>query len=1275
MNLSHLIVRLSLCIISLMAGAADVRGASAPGSIDLSFNNGNHRVPVPSEYIYEDARKVLVQADGKIVVVGTGRDGARVMTMRYHTDGSLDQTYGDQGAKSILVGEYCSGLGAALQADGKVVVVGYAQVNENLDLMLVRFGTNGQLDPTFGVGGIVTTDTGGGTDYAHDVAVQSDGKIVVGGSSHLGHAEDLVVARYNPTGALDTSFGTEGITLWAPETADAGGAAVAIQPDGKIVIAGTIERNDEDQLALVRFTAAGQIDPTFGEQGFVEKSLSSFGQSLADILVAPDGSIFAAGSSWMTQALNFVVVKVKSDGSFDNTFGTNGTVATDIGGSNDTAVSIARQPDGKLVVGGCAQSSEYYDDSVVVRYLSNGTLDSSFANGGKFVAALSSLQDRVASVALQADGKILAVGESHDENPIARLSLFRLNNALGPTVNLGSPTIAGNAITLRGTANGNMAPEGTAVVFEYGPSPSKPWTMVFATPSLVYGNTDIPVQATLSGLLPNNIYYYQIHAANANGAHIIEGQFRVPAGDSTNLGILDIEGASFSPSFTSGISQYSGELYSSDTKSVRVSAPAEDPLATVKINGTVVADGKYSAPIPLNIGLNAITVQVTAHNQTDSKTYTFDITRPRPPTGSMDLDFGLAGKAVVRPYWYESTGRDVLQQPDGKVLVAGSAMADARHGMAISRYNPDGSPDFSFGGRGRALKIDQRSDEMVGNMAALQTDGKILVAGVMHIYNETRLAVVRFTTEGKVDDSFGEHGLAEGSFGGKSGEGHGLAVRPNGKILVAGFSTDGQEHEPMTGDRGPGVVLTQFDSNGSLDATFGGGGKVFTSLAQEVQMTAMILQPDGKAIVTGHAKNGDKQEFLTLRYDSSGVLDPGFGSNGVVRTSFAPLSGCAQSVVLQANGSIVVAGHVGTGYDTDVALVRYSSTGVLDQGFGNGGKVITSLEGPSVANDVLVQPDTKILIGGTARLGGSDDDFLLIRYTNDGNEDIGFNEGELSAVRVFQDAYSQKGHGITLQGDGKILLTGGTGSAFFSEQMALLQVNNDVGPGILSMQITQVTPTSATFTGRFSAPGINGNSSTVSLRRVQAGLSNWQTVPLSASELAAGSSALVTGTMANLSPGTTYRYQATITKDSNHVSLDGYFATPSLQEGWRQQWFGSAANTGGAADSYDYESDGISNLMEWAVGLDPTKTSVMPAVTKENGANLEYVYSRSVTAMNAGVGYFVEWSDTLPGTLWSVDGVTEEIVTNDGTIQQVKVIVPKGSGDRRFVRLRVVAPQ
>lgn len=208
----------------------------------------------------------------------------------------------------------------------------------------------GDLDPGFGNGGVVTTDVTD-FDFGNDVAVQSDGKIVLVGDTNIA-ASAAYVLRYNPDGTLDSTFGTGGKATVTIDSSDFSPTAVAVQSDGRIVVAG----DSGDNFAVARLNADGTLDSTFGTGGTV---VTDFGGSdrAEDVAVQSDGRIIVVGThgnplSGVQSENDFAVARYNSDGSLDITFGTGGKVTTDFAGDDDSADAVVVQSDGRIVVGG-----------------------------------------------------------------------------------------------------------------------------------------------------------------------------------------------------------------------------------------------------------------------------------------------------------------------------------------------------------------------------------------------------------------------------------------------------------------------------------------------------------------------------------------------------------------------------------------------------------------------------------------------------------------------------------------------------------------------------------------------------------------------------------------------------------------------------------------------------------------------------------------------------------------------------------------------------------
>ena len=310
-------------------------------------------------------------------------------------------------------------MGTVLQPDGKLVAAGffYGSSNDN-SFALARYGTDGKLDATFGTGGKVLTTTFGATSgYAAQaeataVALQSDGKIVAAGFTY---SEDIAVARYNSNGSLDTSFGTGGkvVTNWGSLNDYA--YAVAVQSDGKIVVGGYANTNGTFDFAMSRYNSNGMLDTTFGSNGTVLTDFAFSDDRIAAIKIQSDGKIVAVGRS----GGNMAVARYTSTGALDAQFGSGGKVTTDFGGNYDEARAVSIDANGKIVVTGPAGAN---GDIGLARYTTAGALDSKFGSSGKVITDLGTFNDQAAAVAIDGSGKIMIGGYAGNGFEVVRYS-------------------------------------------------------------------------------------------------------------------------------------------------------------------------------------------------------------------------------------------------------------------------------------------------------------------------------------------------------------------------------------------------------------------------------------------------------------------------------------------------------------------------------------------------------------------------------------------------------------------------------------------------------------------------------------------------------------------------------------------------------------------------------------------------------------------------------------------------------------------------------------
>jgi uncharacterized delta-60 repeat protein len=371
---------------------------------------------------YDRASAVAVQRDGKLVVAGDTNVSDLVLA-RYQTDGTLDPTFGSGGIVRRL---NMSATALALQRDGKIVLVGgaFAGPASRIRLAVARYNSDGSADLGFGSGGLVVThvrrdsELDGGTA----VAIQRDGKILAGGwTGAIGpHVRVYVaLARYLPSGLLDRTFGKNG-KLFSPflPARDASASALTIQHDGKIVVAGVgDEASDKSMVLLARYRPNGSLDLRFGSHGRQLRPLPGTDSSGADaVTLGPNGKIVIGGFATRPKSENsdFLLARYGSHGQLDGAFGRAGEVLTGFGSSDEEATALAIQRDGKTVVVGGA-----YRGFDLVRYTRAGKPDHRFGVGGKVETRLPPDATALA-VAIQLDGKLVVVGESHGDVVLAR---------------------------------------------------------------------------------------------------------------------------------------------------------------------------------------------------------------------------------------------------------------------------------------------------------------------------------------------------------------------------------------------------------------------------------------------------------------------------------------------------------------------------------------------------------------------------------------------------------------------------------------------------------------------------------------------------------------------------------------------------------------------------------------------------------------------------------------------------------------------------------------
>ncbi|HEX6123851.1 MAG TPA: FG-GAP-like repeat-containing protein [Pyrinomonadaceae bacterium] len=333
----------------------------------------------------------------------------------YATPGYPDPTFGGEGTVITTFDPNGWATDIAVQGDGKIVIAGFSQLSLTaFRTILARYNPDGSLDTSFGNSGRVITSFGF-ENRAYALALQADGRILVAGTAGTGASSDFMVLRFDSDGSLDTTFDFEGV-----KTIDFGsseeGIGLAVQPDGRAVIVG---KSPPDKFAVARLNLDGSLDGSFDGDGRVLTAFGLAGSGAGAVSLQPDGKIIAAGfkGGGAPGNMDSALVRYHSNGSLDTSFDGDGIVLTPVSSFDDFVADLAIQPDGKIVTSGGA-----VNDFALVRYNPNGSLDTSFDGDGIVVTTITLpcciFLGNAFDVAIQSNGKIVAAGSVEAANSI-----------------------------------------------------------------------------------------------------------------------------------------------------------------------------------------------------------------------------------------------------------------------------------------------------------------------------------------------------------------------------------------------------------------------------------------------------------------------------------------------------------------------------------------------------------------------------------------------------------------------------------------------------------------------------------------------------------------------------------------------------------------------------------------------------------------------------------------------------------------------------------------
>lgn len=407
-------------IFTLLCLVIAITAQAQPGNIDSSFGNNGKVVSRFSNQF--GLKKIALQNDGKIVGAGSITASSKLLNaiICYNANGSVDKSFGDDGKVVLAVGDSTGNVtGLTLQQDGKILVTGDAHLGGvRNQLFILRYTKNGIIDSSFGTNGLAYLKDPDGNFGGQAIHVQTDGKIVINGffADRVANIDYIVVARFLSNGKKDTSFNSTGKNYMSFGLYSYPGNFV-IQNDGKITGTGngSIKHSTVLQsLALYRLNKNGRLDNSFGKGGKVIATTTNNSQGF-DLKVSSDGKIVAAGITFVQNELDAdqLIMRFKTNGDIDSSFGNNGTLINDFV-SIDKISAISIQTNGKIVVAGTGPGSSF---ASLTRYFGNGKPDNSFGTNGAVSITFNNYPNNyIDDMLIQPDGKILTANSTGNVN-------------------------------------------------------------------------------------------------------------------------------------------------------------------------------------------------------------------------------------------------------------------------------------------------------------------------------------------------------------------------------------------------------------------------------------------------------------------------------------------------------------------------------------------------------------------------------------------------------------------------------------------------------------------------------------------------------------------------------------------------------------------------------------------------------------------------------------------------------------------------------------------
>jgi len=794
-----------------------------------------------------------------------------VSAISFAQPGMPDTTFGQNGfvVKAPIPLGHAQINASVVRSDGKILLAGFGWNTHNRTASLIRLNADGSPDYSFGLGGLLLLELPGVSEFT-SIVLQPDGKILCAGKIDFDSDTefDIFLVRMKENGSFDSTFGVYGMMSAITDAFDEDISAIALQDDGKIVIAGSTDQSGTRDFLLLRFTSDGEFDESFSGDGVVITGAANEEEAFS-LAIQTDGKIIAAGYTSQLGSDDFALVRYNTDGSLDATFSDDGIVATG-GGWSDKVKAVLLQDDGKIVAAGSSYDG-VSDVSIfsLARYTPLGNLDPDFGSSG-IQTSLIGASCQIMSACLQDDQKIIVAGASDDGGD--------------PCLTLARYTTAGILDTDFGTAGIAIAPFGGEASFSYT--------------VLVRNNGNI----LASGMCFIPPVPFQM---NAMACFLNDGTLDT-----------DFDG--------DGMAQMG----------------AGNSLCT-PLKVLLQNNGKI-----LTVGI--------VNNEIDDDAFIMI----NNPDGSFDDTFDDDGLLIVDGSFDEEFRSAAIKYSGGtaeNIYVVGEQSSGGHSHMAVVCYTMDGTMDPAFAG-GSPLMISVGTNDNASDITIMD-DGSIIISGYTDDGSNSDFLLVSVSEDGTINTGFDDDGIVTTDITPMDILSD-MEIQADGKIVLAGFSDDGNDN----------FTISRYNADGSLDQDFGNDGIVVIENSDEERLMDIAIHSDGKIVAAGSSDNGSENNFLVLQLNTDGTLDQEFGSEGILLQNIGlpSLTQGAQAVQIQENGKMLVTGNIDSGSGKpEMVTMRLYPDGSVDETYGIDGFIHTTFEDAAVvAITTDICEDDKLIIAG-----------------------------------------------------------------------------------------------------------------------------------------------------------------------------------------------------------------------------------------------------------------------------------------------------------------------